>query len=112
MFLIGTAILIAGVVLLCLGYDSIPHGQHLDARSNGSLFIQSSSAGAFLSYGPKLLSIGLLTIIPAVFLLFVSTRPWFSRDRSLKFTSANKKPMALDIAELQSVRPKSEPPKK
>jgi len=61
-------ILIAGLVLAFLGYECLPHGQHLNAEQNGSLFDQSASGGAFLSIGGIMLSFGALVVIISFFI--------------------------------------------
>jgi hypothetical protein len=60
-------VLIAGVVIACLGYECLPHGQEANAKLNTSLFAQSSAAGAFLSFGFLTLAFGLLVIFISFF---------------------------------------------
>ena len=61
-------VLIAGVVIACLGYECLPHGQEANAKLNTSLFAQSSASGAFLSFGFLTFAFGLLVIFVSFFL--------------------------------------------
>ena len=61
-------ILIAGLVVAFLGYECLPHGQHLDAHNNTSLFAQSASRGAFFSFGGVTLAVGVLIVIVSFFI--------------------------------------------
>ena len=56
-------VLITGLVVAFLGYECLPHGQDLDAHNNTSLFAQSSSGGAFLSFGGITLAVGILIVV-------------------------------------------------
>ena len=60
-------VLITGVVVVCLGYECLPHGQEANAKLNTSLFAQSASGGAFLSFGFLTLAFGLLIIFISFF---------------------------------------------
>lgn len=59
---------IAGVVVACLGYECLPHGQAANAKHATSLFAQSSSGGAFLSFGFLMLGLGLVIIVISLFI--------------------------------------------
>ena len=61
-------VLIIGLVVAFLGYESLPHGQNLDAHNNTSLFAQSASGGAFLSFGSITLMVGILIVVLSFFL--------------------------------------------
>lgn len=61
-------ILIAGLVVAFLGWECLPHGQHLNAENNASLFAQSSSRGAFFSFGGITLAAGTLIVIVSFFI--------------------------------------------
>jgi hypothetical protein len=56
-------VLIAGVVVTCLGYECLPHGQSVSPPNNLSFFTQSADAGVFKSFGFLILLSGLLLII-------------------------------------------------
>ena len=61
-------VLITGLVVAFFGYECLPHGQNLDAHNNTSLFAQSASGGAFLSFGGITLLIGILIVVISFFL--------------------------------------------
>jgi hypothetical protein len=61
-------ILIIGLVVSFLGYECLPHAQHLDAENHTSLFAQSASGGAFFSFGSVMLAVGLLIVTLSFFI--------------------------------------------
>jgi hypothetical protein len=61
-------VLITGLFVAFLGYECLPHGQNLDGHNNNSLFAQSASGGAFLSFGSITLMVGILIVVLSFFL--------------------------------------------
>jgi len=61
-------VLITGLVIGFLGYECLPHGQNLDAHNNTSLYAQSASGGAFLSFGALTLASGVLIVVLSFFI--------------------------------------------
>ena len=53
----------AGVVIVCLGYECLPHGQSISPPNSLSFFVQSADSGVFKSFGFPILAIGALLIV-------------------------------------------------
>lgn len=57
-----------GIVVACLGWECLPHGQSLLPNHFLSLFAKSSDTGAFIPFGTVLLIVGACLLLAGLLL--------------------------------------------